>query len=643
MKKYLFTIVAVALSEMVFGQCLPTAQALLNVNNVTAPIDNDGSIGFHSNTSYTIDTENGLFNAGMSMGLWIGGLDQNNQLHLSAMRHGQIGNDYFPGPLNVTNAQTDPATCAEYDRIWKIEKWRVEEFLHRNGEVGYEVPPEILQWPAHGDFAQGYDFNLAPYYDADGSGNYNPLDGDYPGYGLNGQPIFPSYPMLHGNQSLWWVMNDNAGNHTESGGEPIGLEIRCQAYAFDECAPIANTTFYRYQIINRGGVTLHDTYIGIWVDADLGPTHDEYVQCDVQRNLGFTHDGYAIPWSTAFGVDMLSGPYMDSDGVDNDGDGTVDNEQHGMSKFQYHNNSSEAVPLFGNPSAPEDYYNYLQGRWLDGTPICYGQNGHPTSGCYQGVQADFMFPGNSDPMGLGTGGVPVTIWTEQTAGNVPSDRRFLLSCGPFTLHPGDVNDLHYAAIWATDPTGQDAIGALEDADDFIQAAFDSGFSNLPCCPPNAQIHLTQPGPNQFFFSSIASGDSYFWDFGDGWTSNERFPPSHHYIDNLEHTVMLIVSNDCGSDTAFMQAGTVFFGMEEFNLNETITLSPNPSDGSFTILQNDRSVMLRSVSVIDMVGALVFSSDEIGAQEVIGLNVSAGIYSVQIETDQGSTTKKLVVR
>ena len=43
-----------------------------------------------------------------------------------------------------------------------------------------------------------------------------------------------------------------------------------------------------------------------------------------------------------------------------------------------------------------------------------------------------MFPGTSDDSFLGQ------EWTEQTAGNIPADRRFLQSAGAFTLLPGAV-------------------------------------------------------------------------------------------------------------------------------------------------------------------------------------------------------------
>ena len=69
------------------------------------------------------------------------------------------------------------------------------------------------------------------------------------------------------------------------------------------------------------------------------------------------------------------------------------------------------------------------------------------------VTADFMFPGDSDPLNWGTGGKSQPLWTEQTAGNTPLDRRFMQSAGPFTLEPGAVNNITVGVVYARAQTG----------------------------------------------------------------------------------------------------------------------------------------------------------------------------------------------
>jgi hypothetical protein len=64
-----------------------------------------------------------------------------------------------------------------------------------------------------------------------------------------------------------------------------------------------------------------------------------------------------------------------------------------------------------------------------------------------------MFPGMSDLCDWGTGGIPPNgqkKWTERTAGNPYGDRRGFGSSGPFTFHPGDVEDLDLAFGFARD-------------------------------------------------------------------------------------------------------------------------------------------------------------------------------------------------
>lgn len=638
MKKLLTLFLCIAVCANSMAQCLPIAYSVLDVNNVTAPVDNDGSIGFLDglNLNYTIDTGNGNAAAYLAAGLWVGGLDQNNELRLAAMRYGQNGYDYFPGPLNTTNAQADPLVCAEYNRMWTLDRWKVEEFVARfNQHPGYIIPAEILEWPAHGDVSQGLDYNMAPYYDADGSGDYDPEEGDYPLYDLNPLPTANSNTFkLEGDQSTWWVMNDAAYNHVESGGEPIGLEIRCVAYALDGCNALANTTFYRYQLINRGSHTLHNTYIGLWVDADAGFSQDDYAQCDVTRNMGFVYDGlFGAGNGTAFGIDFLQGPYEDSNGQDDDNNGVVDDETIEMSKFV-------TGGMVQDPSMPIHYYNTLQGLWADGTPMCYGGNGHQsTPGCTD--NAHYMFPADSDPMGVGTGGIPQMEWTEQTAGNLVGERRFLMSAGPFTLEPGAIHNLHYAVVWANDASGQLPIEALEEADDEVQAAFDANFANLSCCPPKAQIHVAQPSANEFLFSSVTKAEEYFWDFGDGTTSTNRFPYTHSFSDNLMHEVMLVVSNSCGSDTAYIDAGSLTFSIDK-NQTSSFTIFPNPTANEFTISFNQQG-MQGMLEVKNLLGQTIYSQ-QVNRKERITMaaNWPVGNYVVLFRTNNALSVERLSV-
>ena len=227
--------------------------------------------------------------------------------------------------------------------------------------------------------AKNNDPYLAPFYDKNGDGIYDPNDGDYPGYDL--QNISTSVTCnnyIYGDKTLWWVFNDKGNIHSETGGEQIGLEIRAQAFGFQTSDDINNMTFYKYQVINRSSLTLTNTYFGWWTDADLGYAGDDYVGCDVGRGLGYIYNGDAndetgIGYGTnppASGLDFFQGPLADHmDGIDNDRDGLIDedddllvpgfqDEQIIMSKFVYYNNASG---IRGDPRSASNYYSYLKG------------------------------------------------------------------------------------------------------------------------------------------------------------------------------------------------------------------------------------------------------------------------------------------
>ena len=170
----------------------------------------------------------------------------------------------------------------------------------------------------------------------------------------------------------------------------------------------------------------------------------------------------------------------------NFGNGIVDDERFGMRRFIYYNNDGTANN--GEPDKATDYYNYLRGIWKDGKRMCYGGDGYNAGsvGYQDGIYADFMFPGNSDIWGWGTatnGNEEVgktSEWTEQTAGNAASDRRFMQSAGPFTLQPGAINYITVGIPFAQAATGgpMASVELLRQVDDKCQALFDNCFNVL---------------------------------------------------------------------------------------------------------------------------------------------------------------------
>ncbi len=329
----------------------------LDINNVRARINTGGDMWWDlpggTGSKYYIPKA-GSATSMFSGALWIGGLDINNQLKLAAQRYRQVGIDYWTGPLTVDGtAAVTSETCAEYDRFFKITRQQVDDFLaHTDPETGefipsegYNIPNSIMNWPAHGDIANNQSYYLAPFYDNNGDGEYDPLVGDYPYYDITNALCHTKIPtmeeelegditgsilvdqVIKGDQTLWWVFNDKGNIHSETNGAAIGMEIRAQAFAFATNDVINNMTFYSYEIINRSTFELTQTFFSPWVDTDLGYAWDDFVGCDVNRGLGYCYNGKEVDGNgeiesygaqpPAVGVDFFQGPYMDPDGYDN--------------------------------------------------------------------------------------------------------------------------------------------------------------------------------------------------------------------------------------------------------------------------------------------------------------------------------------
>ena len=513
--------------------CSPaTASTELNINNTRALIQSGGDMWWDliGQARYEIpkDSKKTSLFAGS---LWLGGQDVSGQLKVAALRFRSNGNDYWTGPLSTKTSEIDAATCNDYDTQWLTTRDEVSLFNSwfsagifdaENGTTtqsdnfgDYTIPSKFYEWPAQGRDFEPYneDTYLAPFFDRNGDGVYNPADGDYPAYDLDGSAdCKEKITNIYGDQNIWWVFNDKGNIHTETGAASIGMEIRAQAFAFATNDEVNNMTFYNYELHNRSSYTLTETYFGQWVDADLGNAQDDYVGCDVTRGLGYSYNGDendednggAIGYGSqppAIGVDFFQGPFQDPDGKDNClctnysdaisddgivyngsgvgyGDAIIDNERLGMRAFLYHNNNNTVT---GDPVTGVQYYNYLRSIWRDNSKMVYGGTGHISSpAANPNVTADFMFPDDTDTLGWGTGGVKQTIWNEVTAGNTPFDRRFMQSAGAFTLAPGAVNNITVGVVWARATSGGAfaSVQTLRKADDKTQALFDNCFKVL---------------------------------------------------------------------------------------------------------------------------------------------------------------------
>ena len=270
-------------------------------------------------------------------------------------------------------------------------------------------------------------------------------------------------PDVLGDQMIWTVYNDaDASAHTNDAGDssPLGIEIQQTTFAFNRQGALGNTVFLKYRLINKGIQTLDEMYISQWSDPDLGGAGDDLVGCDTlpdltgkPRSLGYCYNatnndqlyGAAPP---AVGFDFFKGPVVGGDTL-------------GLASFDKYINGTD-------PSSSEQTYNYMSGLTRDGDPVV-------------------------DPFGNVTkffhAGDPVAPTPGSWLDTNPSDRRLLLSSGPFTMSPGDTQEVVVAVIIGQGSNRLSSVSSLRFNDNFAQDAFNKNF-DLPSPPPQPVTDVT---------------------------------------------------------------------------------------------------------------------------------------------------------
>lgn len=404
----------------------------LNINKVSAPYSSRNNIMNWDLVSGNYEVPKGSCKKTIfASNLWLGGLVKGN-LRVAAQTYKQSGTDFFSGPISIDPIvnSTDSANLKELSNTWKINRFDIEALRinHANGNIAngtYKIPDDILTWPAKGKGK--FNRNYAPFADLDSNGIYEPLKGEY--------------PIIKGDQLIYWIYNDLNGIHSESEGLPLGIEIHASIYAYqcndftdnDSNSVINYTTFNHFDIINRSQENIDSLRIGVWVDNDLGNYFDDYIGCNPKEGYSFCYNGDDYDdFPSGFGLNppIASTLFLKTP--------SENSAEVGLGKFVYYNND---FSLYGNPSRPEHYWHYLNGKWKDGLSITYGGNGRGGTDT-----ASFMFCGNNDLANRPN-------WTETTAGNLPGDRRSLNAMKQISLKPNEKKSLEYAHIYTRSNSG----------------------------------------------------------------------------------------------------------------------------------------------------------------------------------------------
>ena len=363
----------------------------------------------------------------------------------------------------------------------------------------------------------------APFEDLDVVPGYSPETGDR--------------PLMLGDQMHWWIMNDLGNEHLRTGTNPLGVEVRVTAFAFDTDNDLGNITFYRYEIANRSTNTIRETYVGRFADVDLGNFDDDLMGSDSTLSLLYFYnadnfdeggEGYGTA-PPAFGYTIIEASHSRG-GLPTDVGGTPGSFMTHISGPDKHGST------YGDPINGEDFYLYMSGFWKNGDRLTYGGRGTDQSA----RPTNYIFSG--DPV---TG----SYWTQlnyDNQGNAipPSDKRMIGSYGPFDLEPGDTATFTFAYVWARGADHLDSVTKLKTITAELHEAANALLTpRVPSAPifidgnppekPGYAFWLSPPWPNP---SSGRTTMEYSIS-QDGPVSIDLYDSLSRYVANIESTAV----------------------------------------------------------------------------------------------------------
>ncbi|MBT8382999.1 MAG: T9SS type A sorting domain-containing protein [Ignavibacteria bacterium] len=292
------------------------------------------------------------------------------------------------------------------------------------------------------------------------------------------------------------------------GTQPMGIEMQATFWAYAQTGALGNMFFRKYIIINKTDVlgtnrTFDSMFVSMWSDPDVGDAGDDFAGCDTALSMTFAYNGsptdatYGTLPPPAVGFDFFQGPLVDGvAGQDLNKNGVDDAVDFGISKGRQVGPGKINLPMTAayyyindDPTLTDPVQgSYTEGavRWFRFMQGRIGLTDQPFIDPLSGLPSKFTLPG--DPVNPVAG----VDWVDGLQ-FAPGDRRIGAASGPFTMAPGDTQEVVVAEIVAGAIPGMDfksAITLMKFYDLAAQNAYDN-FFNLPTPPPRPTVKVIE--------------------------------------------------------------------------------------------------------------------------------------------------------
>ena len=337
----------------------------------------------------------------------------------------------IPGPY-----ETKDKYYPEYNKFWTVMSWEIQALLEDyniDHKIDHTPSVNILTWPGKGNkYSREIDgINwpnrvLAPFFDRNFDGIYDPYNGEYPIISISCSETIPA--------EMSWSIFHGANN---------SLEIQTLNFAFEsETEPlINNTVFSRVRFFN-GGKTFTGGRFGLFFDFDLGCYSDDYFGTSPEKGTVYAYNRTEYD----FGPCIINNEEIESfkNSAPTQSITCLNKKPDGSIMYDRQN-----IDLSSNdPTTPEKFYNYLGNKWNNGSDLTFGGSGYNAT---SQQTTNFIFPSSpADENG----------WSMVTAGVTLKDPRGFLNFHlptvnnvkdeyfdfALTLHPPNMQVPHYERV-----------------------------------------------------------------------------------------------------------------------------------------------------------------------------------------------------
>jgi len=303
--------------------------------------------------------------------VWISAKNIDDELLLAAdMYVGTNQKEFYLGPLTTEGEKFEGAT-EYFNRVWEIyghELKTVKEKFNNGNLLLGDLPKDIREWPAIGNpyftltDLEILSQDLAPFFDENEDGLYNPLDGDL--------PIHSEETAFENREDLWspFMLNfqvyNDVGPHQLSKGEIVGVEIQQINYLLNcpSIDEVDQTIFTRYKVINKHGGVLKDFKLGFYEHPILscGQPYTGYNK-ELKTIYNYSREIDIAP--TSFSLEGFTRNII-----------FLNRNLKGFISFR-HPAVGIPNPKLTIPLNDKEFDNLLSLNWKDSTRITYGGEG----------------------------------------------------------------------------------------------------------------------------------------------------------------------------------------------------------------------------------------------------------------------------